>query len=80
MSEEQQQRTAPARPTVAVETCSSLFDAGLAICPCCESCHDDADSWGIPLMEGRLRDGRSYSACCRVRNELNDRGLLEEQW
>lgn len=41
--------------------------------PHCDSCHEDADSWGFELMDYRVGDV-TLMLCCRVARAL---GLAE---
>lgn len=44
---------------------------------CCYSCHEDADEYDMPLMEGEW-NGRPYSLCCEQYRRLMEHGLPEE--
>jgi hypothetical protein len=36
----------------------------------CDSCHEDADEYGISLMELTLPDGKEASVCCKMAEAL----------
>lgn len=44
---------------------------------CCDSCHDDANSYGYELFEFVDEDKKEYRVCCRVRNAIYERDNRE---
>mgnify|MGYP001576471385 CR=1 FL=1 len=59
-----------------IETCRSLIADGVVSGGCCDSCHDDADEFGIPLEDCQLIDGQEASICCAIYWQLHQKGLL----
>lgn len=46
---------------------------------CCDSCHEEANEYGVPFEEWELTDGTIVEVCCRVVHELAAAGLYKEK-